>query len=193
MLHHFSPKGRRAEVKSAHINIASLLPSPLPFYPELVGVVAIMSYFARSLLPTARALCSRSALNPVHHTPLYNAARCYATAFERTKPHVNIGTIGHVDHGKVPYIPTPPALLPNPNDSLMNTGLIPPRPPSQPPSPNAKQKRGLPPSSNMGPSTKPQRSVNAVLPSRPRTLNTKLRPATTPTSTAQATPTTSKT
>ena len=21
--------------------------------------------------------------------------------FERTKPHVNIGTIGHVDHGKV--------------------------------------------------------------------------------------------
>ena len=21
-------------------------------------------------------------------------------AFERTKPHVNIGTIGHVDHGK---------------------------------------------------------------------------------------------
>ena len=22
--------------------------------------------------------------------------------FERTKPHVNIGTIGHVDHGKPP-------------------------------------------------------------------------------------------
>ena len=22
--------------------------------------------------------------------------------FERTKPHVNIGTIGHVDHGKTP-------------------------------------------------------------------------------------------
>ena len=22
------------------------------------------------------------------------------TKFERTKPHVNIGTIGHVDHGK---------------------------------------------------------------------------------------------
>ena len=22
--------------------------------------------------------------------------------FERTKPHVNIGTIGHVDHGTVP-------------------------------------------------------------------------------------------
>jgi elongation factor Tu len=27
-------------------------------------------------------------------------ARCFATAFDRTKPHVNIGTIGHVDHGK---------------------------------------------------------------------------------------------
>ncbi|KAH0247461.1 translation elongation factor Tu, partial [Aureobasidium melanogenum] len=26
--------------------------------------------------------------------------RNYATAFERNKPHVNIGTIGHVDHGK---------------------------------------------------------------------------------------------
>ncbi|MHB8483976.1 MAG: GTP-binding protein, partial [Nitrospiria bacterium] len=22
------------------------------------------------------------------------------TKFERTKPHINIGTIGHVDHGK---------------------------------------------------------------------------------------------
>lgn len=31
---------------------------------------------------------------------MLNAARTYATVFERTKPHVNIGTIGHVDHGK---------------------------------------------------------------------------------------------
>jgi translation elongation factor EF-Tu-like GTPase len=23
--------------------------------------------------------------------------------FERTKPHVNVGTIGHVDHGKTTY------------------------------------------------------------------------------------------
>ncbi|KXL46935.1 hypothetical protein M433DRAFT_64894 [Acidomyces richmondensis BFW] len=59
-----------------------------------------MSSFVRTLLPTARALCSRSTVNPLHHTSLYNAARCYATTFERTKPHVNIGTIGHVDHGK---------------------------------------------------------------------------------------------
>ncbi|KAG5190566.1 Tuf1, mitochondrial translation elongation factor EF-Tu [Tribonema minus] len=29
-----------------------------------------------------------------------NSVRCMSTVFERTKPHVNIGTIGHVDHGK---------------------------------------------------------------------------------------------
>lgn len=27
-------------------------------------------------------------------------ARTFATQFSRDKPHVNIGTIGHVDHGK---------------------------------------------------------------------------------------------
>ncbi|KAL2023915.1 hypothetical protein VTK56DRAFT_692 [Thermocarpiscus australiensis] len=32
-------------------------------------------------------------------TPVLNFARTYAV-YERTKPHVNIGTIGHVDHGK---------------------------------------------------------------------------------------------
>ncbi|OIW30003.1 elongation factor Tu [Coniochaeta ligniaria NRRL 30616] len=32
-------------------------------------------------------------------SPVLNLARTYAV-FERTKPHVNIGTIGHVDHGK---------------------------------------------------------------------------------------------
>lgn len=26
--------------------------------------------------------------------------RWLSTVFQRTKPHVNIGTIGHVDHGK---------------------------------------------------------------------------------------------
>ncbi|EMC97836.1 hypothetical protein BAUCODRAFT_146449 [Baudoinia panamericana UAMH 10762] len=64
--------------------------------------------FARTLLHTSRALCARSSLNPVQQalgargqTQLLNAAaRSYATIFERTKPHVNIGTIGHVDHGK---------------------------------------------------------------------------------------------
>ena len=32
--------------------------------------------------------------------PVLNLARTYAV-FQRSKPHVNIGTIGHVDHGKV--------------------------------------------------------------------------------------------
>lgn len=75
-----------------------------------------------------------------------------------------------------------------------NIGLTPVyRPLSQPPSPNVNQKKVSPPSSTMVPSTKPQRSANAVSPSRPRTSNIKPRPATTPTSTAQATPTISKT
>ncbi|CAI7650786.1 Elongation factor Tu [Penicillium manginii] len=62
--------------------------------------------FSRSINLLART--SRSSLlrpraaNPVHHvfTSDKLAARGLATAFERTKPHVNIGTIGHVDHGK---------------------------------------------------------------------------------------------
>ncbi|KAF2485925.1 elongation factor Tu GTP binding domain-containing protein [Neohortaea acidophila] len=59
--------------------------------------------FARTFLRTSRALRSPSS-NPIHCA--LNAQgqshflRSYATVFERTKPHVNIGTIGHVDHGK---------------------------------------------------------------------------------------------
>lgn len=30
----------------------------------------------------------------------YYAAEATKRVFDRTKPHVNIGTIGHVDHGK---------------------------------------------------------------------------------------------
>jgi elongation factor Tu len=33
-------------------------------------------------------------------TPTLLFTRNFATAYQRTKPHVNIGTIGHVDHGK---------------------------------------------------------------------------------------------
>ena len=38
--------------------------------------------------------------------------------FERNKPHVNIGTIGHVDHGKTTLTAAPwcwpPAAMPRP-------------------------------------------------------------------------------
>lgn len=66
-----------------------------------------MSSISRSLNLLARtsrsSLLRPRAVNPVHHvfTSDKMAARGLATAFERTKPHVNIGTIGHVDHGKV--------------------------------------------------------------------------------------------
>ncbi|BCR86335.1 translation elongation factor Tu [Aspergillus chevalieri] len=58
---------------------------------------------ANLLLRTSRSSLLRPrAANPVHHVFSKDrlAARGMATAFERTKPHVNIGTIGHVDHGK---------------------------------------------------------------------------------------------
>ena len=62
--------------------------------------------FARTFLRTSRALRNQtsspvSALSARGQAQLINASRNYATAFERSKPHVNIGTIGHVDHGKV--------------------------------------------------------------------------------------------
>lgn len=30
----------------------------------------------------------------------WTGCRALSTVFNRTKPHLNIGTIGHVDHGK---------------------------------------------------------------------------------------------
>ncbi|KAF2161266.1 hypothetical protein M409DRAFT_28304 [Zasmidium cellare ATCC 36951] len=62
--------------------------------------------FAKAVLRTSRALRTSSS-NPVQcalstrgQSQFLASARGYATAFERNKPHVNIGTIGHVDHGK---------------------------------------------------------------------------------------------
>ncbi|KAK5796227.1 hypothetical protein VI817_005512 [Penicillium citrinum] len=66
----------------------------------------VMSSISRSINLLARSsrasLMRPRAVNPVHHvfTSDKLAVRGLATAFERTKPHVNIGTIGHVDHGK---------------------------------------------------------------------------------------------
>lgn len=70
-----------------------------------------MSAFARSVVPFLRTVRSTLAgsrnINPLqaalqrqNGAQVYNVYRTYATVFERTKPHVNIGTIGHVDHGK---------------------------------------------------------------------------------------------
>lgn len=63
-----------------------------------------MGALARSLRPllatTASALRKQNCSNPVRQVFGTNGVRGLATVFERTKPHVNIGTIGHVDHGK---------------------------------------------------------------------------------------------
>ncbi|KXS94614.1 hypothetical protein AC578_10645 [Pseudocercospora eumusae] len=63
--------------------------------------------FATKLMRTSRALRTHTPIQTALHSAQYQfaatataTARTYATAFERSKPHVNIGTIGHVDHGK---------------------------------------------------------------------------------------------
>ncbi|KAI2464873.1 translation elongation factor Tu [Annulohypoxylon bovei var. microspora] len=69
-----------------------------------------MSALSRTLAPFLRAsrqsLRTGSAANPLQFAgrqqnvaAALSIARSYAV-FERTKPHVNVGTIGHVDHGK---------------------------------------------------------------------------------------------
>ncbi|KAK1243649.1 hypothetical protein TGAMA5MH_00539 [Trichoderma gamsii] len=69
-----------------------------------------MSTAFRSIAPfvrTARYGLKSGSVNPLQAAlknnrsaaGVLNIARTYAV-FERTKPHVNIGTIGHVDHGK---------------------------------------------------------------------------------------------
>jgi translation elongation factor EF-Tu-like GTPase len=81
--------------------------------------------------------------------------------FERNKPHVNIGTIGHVDHGKTSLTA---AITKYFGEYKATTRSTPPR-----------KKRP------------------AASPSRRRTSNMKRLPVTTLTSTAPATPTTSRT
>ena len=66
-----------------------------------------MAPLARSLVSALRtsrcALQQRPSTNPLFSVLSRDSTslRTYATVFERNKPHVNIGTIGHVDHGKV--------------------------------------------------------------------------------------------
>ncbi|KAK4162753.1 elongation factor Tu GTP binding domain-containing protein [Cladorrhinum sp. PSN259] len=64
-----------------------------------------MPALLRSIAPFLRSATLRQSASPLVNlqrqtrSPILNFARTYAV-FERTKPHVNIGTIGHVDHGK---------------------------------------------------------------------------------------------
>jgi Elongation factor Tu GTP binding domain len=54
------------------------------------------------LLRTTAAIRPRivAAVHQPHHHHQTIQQRSFAEEFVRTKPHVNIGTIGHVDHGK---------------------------------------------------------------------------------------------
>ena len=83
--------------------------------------------------------------------------------FERNKPHVNIGTIGHVDHGK----------------TTLTAAIT-----------NVLAKKGRLKFRTTPTSTAPLKSASAVSPSTPLTLSTRPRPVTTPTWTAPVTRTT---
>ncbi|KAK4467117.1 elongation factor Tu GTP binding domain-containing protein [Cladorrhinum samala] len=64
-----------------------------------------MPALLRTIAPFLRSASLRQSVSPLVNlqrqtrSPILNFARTYAV-YERTKPHVNIGTIGHVDHGK---------------------------------------------------------------------------------------------
>ena len=94
------------------------------------------------------------------------AAAMAKKKFERTKPHVNIGTIGHIDHGKTSLTAAITKYL--------------------------ALKGGASTAPSTRSTTRP-RSASAGSPSRSPTSSTRPTPATTPTSTARATPTTSRT
>jgi elongation factor Tu len=85
--------------------------------------------------------------------------------FERTKPHVNIGTIGHVDHGKTTLTAAITRVLSKNNSPNTNPTTA---------------------------STAPPKSAPAASPSTSTTPNTRPKTATTPMWTAPDTPTTSK-
>lgn len=80
--------------------------------PRTVVAVVVNSYI-RSSLPSFITMFSRlasttttsvlrrqAAQNASRYAVINLTQRGFAEAFNRDKPHVNIGTIGHVDHGK---------------------------------------------------------------------------------------------
>jgi elongation factor Tu len=89
--------------------------------------------------------------------------------FERTKPHVNIGTIGHIDHGKTTLTAAISKTLHDKYPALN------------------------PDTQAFDQIDKAPRSASGASRSRSRTSSTRPRSATTRTSTAPGTPTTSRT
>ena len=87
--------------------------------------------------------------------------------FDRSKPHVNIGTIGHIDHGKTTLTAAITKVLSKHNPKVQFPRLT--------------------------PLTTRRKSASAASPSPFRTWSTKRRTATTRTWTARAMPTTSRT
>lgn len=189
----------------------STIHSPLHAVSVLPLIVVVPSHSLEAMSSAiARVFRTTGALRAAGQNPLQSAlrpraqqqflsaaARCYATAFSRDLPHVNIGTIGHVDHGKVCRRDGDRDTFIQPRDGKegvlqCDTNLT-CRPLSQPPSPSDRQKRAMQAISSMAPSTRPPKSESVESPSRPLTSNTKPTSATTHTSIALVTPITSRT
>ena len=173
-----------------------------------------MAVFASAFLRTGRAAFARSsASNPIQQalgvkgaTRYAQAYRNYATAFERSKPHVNIGmrtaqSSAIRDEEGAHAISQAQSVTSTTARSVHTRPFLPSchadvqltRPPSPQQSPSARRRRATPTSSNMPPLTKPPKSASAASPSPPPTSSTKPTTATTRTSTAPATPITSRT
>ncbi|KAL0924490.1 hypothetical protein M5K25_005323 [Dendrobium thyrsiflorum] len=142
------------------------LQDSFPLYPQAVAALS-SSWSLRGAALAAVAASSRSDL-PVRSLGRGSllVVRAARGKFERKKPHVNIGTIGHVDHGKT----TLTAAL---TMALASLGGSTPK--------------------KYDEIDAARRSAPAELPSTPPPWSTRPRTATTPTSTALATPTTSRT
>ncbi|MCP9258454.1 Elongation factor Tu [Dirofilaria immitis] len=78
-----------------------------PLFSCLVKVMLVYSVYHRSLLASPKIVNATAGFRDNFLTKLAQTqhARCFAIpgtkeVFKRTKPHLNVGTIGHVDHGK---------------------------------------------------------------------------------------------
>ena len=110
--------------------------------------------------------------------------------FERTKPHVNIGTIGHVDHGKTTLTAAITKWLSLQGRAQFEAyDSIDKAPEEKSPRPRAARLTSL----RSRTSTRLPRSASAALRSPSPTSSTRLLPVTTLTLTARATLTTSRT